>query len=100
MKPLYGRIYSGCYQNPVSSNPAFFDLESGFSTVESGFLKRESEHESGFFPSPGFLRVRVRVPESGPGFEVCQYIYIPNNRRRDDLPQYLYYIVCIEYHST
>ena len=38
-----------------------FDLESGFSIVESGFLKRESEHESGFFPSPGFLRVRVQV---------------------------------------
>ena len=38
-----------------------FDLESGFSIVESGFLKRESEHDSGFFPSPGFLRVRVQV---------------------------------------
>ena len=38
-----------------------FDLESGFSIVESGFLKRESEHESGFFPSLGFLRVRVQV---------------------------------------
>ena len=64
MKPksiLYWRIYSGCYQNPVSSNPVFFDLESGFSIAESGFLNRESEHESGFFPSPGFLRVRVRV---------------------------------------
>ena len=40
---------------------SIFDLESGFSIVESGFLKRESEHESGFFPSPGFLRVRVQV---------------------------------------
>ena len=40
---------------------SIFDLESGFSIVESGFLKRESEHESGFFPSPDFLRVRVRV---------------------------------------
>ena len=26
-----------------------------------GFLKRESEHEFGFFPSPGFLWVRVQV---------------------------------------
>ena len=40
---------------------SIFDLESGFSIVESGFLKRESEHESGFFPSPDFLRVRVQV---------------------------------------
>ena len=40
---------------------SIFDLESGFSIVESGFLKRESEHEPGFFPSPGFLRVRVQV---------------------------------------
>ena len=40
---------------------SIFDLESGFSIVESGFLKRESKHESGFFPSPGFLRVRVQV---------------------------------------
>ena len=40
---------------------SIFDLESGFSIVESEFLKRESEHESGFFPSPGFLRVRVQV---------------------------------------
>ena len=40
---------------------SIFDLEPGFSIVESGFLKRESEHESGFFPSPGFLRVRVQV---------------------------------------
>ena len=40
---------------------SIFDLESGFSIVESGFLKRESEHESGFFPSPYFLRDRVRV---------------------------------------
>ena len=40
---------------------SIFDLESGFSIVESGFLKRESEHESGFLPSPGFLRVRVQV---------------------------------------
>ena len=39
---------------------SIFDLESGFSIVESGFLKRDSEHESGFFPSPGFLRVRVQ----------------------------------------
>ena len=39
----------------------FSIVESGFSIVESGFLKRESEHESGFFPSPGFLRVRVQV---------------------------------------
>ena len=38
-----------------------FDLESGFSIVESRFLKRESEHESGFLLSPGFLRVRVQV---------------------------------------
>ena len=40
---------------------SIFDLESGFSIVESEFLKRESEHESGFFPSPDFLRVRVQV---------------------------------------
>ena len=40
---------------------SIFDLESGFSIVESGFLKRESEHESGFLPSPDFLRVRVQV---------------------------------------
>ena len=40
---------------------SIFDLESGFSIVESGFLKRESEHKSGFFPSPDFLRVRVQV---------------------------------------
>ena len=40
---------------------SIFDLESGFSIVESGFLKSESEHESGFFPSPDFLRVRVQV---------------------------------------
>ena len=40
---------------------SIFVLESGFSYVESGFLKRESEHESGFFPSPDFLRVRVQV---------------------------------------
>ena len=40
---------------------SIFDLESGFSIVESGFFKRESEHESGFFPSPGFLWVRVQV---------------------------------------
>ena len=40
---------------------SIFDLESWFSIVESGFLKRESEHESGFFPSPDFLRVRVQV---------------------------------------
>ena len=40
---------------------SIFDLESGFSIVESGFLKRESEHESGFFPSPDFLRDRVQV---------------------------------------
>ena len=32
---------------------SIFDLESEFSIVESGFLKRESEHE--------FLRVRVQV---------------------------------------
>ena len=40
---------------------SIFDLESEFSIVESGFLKRESEHESGFFSSPDFLRVRVQV---------------------------------------
>ena len=40
---------------------SIFDLEFGFSIVESGFLKRESEHESGFLPSPSFLRVRVQV---------------------------------------
>ena len=40
---------------------SIFDLESGFSIVESGFLKRESEHKSGFFSSPDFLRVRVQV---------------------------------------
>ena len=40
---------------------SIFVLESGFSIVESGFLKRESKHESGFFPSPDFLRVRVQV---------------------------------------
>ena len=40
---------------------SIFDLESGFSIVESGFLKRESEQESGFLLSPGFLRVRVQV---------------------------------------
>ena len=40
---------------------SIFDLESGFSIVESGFLKSESEHESGFFPSPDFLRVRVQI---------------------------------------
>ena len=43
---------------------SIFDLESGFSIVESGFLKRESEHESehesGLFPSPDFLRDRVQ----------------------------------------
>ena len=60
---------SGCYQNPVSSNQVFFDLQSGFSIVESGFLKRGSEHESGFSPSPGFLL--GSESESGPGFEVC-----------------------------
>ena len=37
------------------------DLKSRFSIVESGFLKRESEHGSGFFTSPGFLRVRVSM---------------------------------------
>ena len=44
-------------------------MESGFSIVESGFLKRGSEHESEFFPSPGFLL--GSESESGPGFEVC-----------------------------
>ena len=79
MKPIILDIPdSGCYQNPVSSNPVFYDLESGFSIVESGFLKRESEHESGFFPSPGFLRVRVRVRVSKYAFvnRVSSYSYI------------------------
>ena len=31
---------------------SIFDLESRFSIVKSGFLKRKSEHESEFFPSP------------------------------------------------
>ena len=41
--------------------PSIFDLESEFSIVESGFLKRESEHESGFpsGPSPSPSPVRV-----------------------------------------
>ena len=56
-------IYSGFRMLSESSfiESSIFDLESGFSIVESGFLKCESEHESGFFPSPGFLRVRVQV---------------------------------------
>ena len=35
----------------IESN--IFDLESRFSVVES-------EHESGFFPSPGFLRICMK----------------------------------------
>ena len=51
---------------------SIFVLESGFSIVESGFLKRKSEHESGFFPSPDFLRVRVRSGfRSMPVLEKC-----------------------------
>ena len=42
---------------------SIFDLESGFSIVKSGFLKRESEYESGFSldpsPSPSPSPVRV-----------------------------------------
>ena len=51
-------------------------MESGFSTVESRFLKRESEHESGFFPSPGFLRVRVRVRS---GFRSTPFLLYEND---------------------
>ena len=55
-------IYSGFWMLSESSfiESGIFQFGSGFSVVESGFLKRESEHESGFFPSPGFLWVRVR----------------------------------------
>ena len=51
---------------------SIFDLESGFSIVESGFLKRESEHESGFFRVRIFFGSESKSEsESGPGFEVC-----------------------------
>ena len=54
-----------------------FDLKSGFSIVESGFLKRESEHGSGFLPSPGFLRVRVQVRvRVRSGFRSMPYVYV------------------------
>ena len=54
---------------------SIFDLESGFSIVESGFLKCKSEHESGFFPSPVFFGSESESKsESGPGFEVCRWL--------------------------
>ena len=63
LKQINIGIYSGFRMLSESSfiESSIFYLESGFSIVESRYLKRESEHESGFFPSPGFLRVRVRV---------------------------------------
>ena len=68
---------------------SIFDLESGFSIVESGFLKRESEHKSGFFPSPGFLRVRVQVRvRVRSGF-----------RSMPSIPPCEYKIVCLNYKS-
>ena len=48
------RIYYGCYQNPVSSNPVFSIWNPGFLFVESGFLKSESEHEYTFWANTQF----------------------------------------------
>ena len=55
---------------------SIFDLESGFSIVESGFLNRESEHESGFSsgpspsPSPSPVRVSKYASYSMPDFAI------------------------------
>ena len=66
------RIYYGCYQNPVSSNPVFSIWSPGFLLSSPGFLNASPS------TSPGFSRVRVffgseskSESESGPGFEVC-----------------------------
>ena len=76
---------------------SIFDLESGFSIVESGFLKRESEHKSGFFPSPDFLRVRVQVRvRVRSGFrsmplQTCYHDTIYKTTGRDDVLELLHY---------
>ena len=71
------RIYYGCYQNPVSSNPVFSIWSPGFLLSSPGFLNASPS------TSPGFSRVRVffgseskSESESGPGFEVCPATYV------------------------
>jgi hypothetical protein len=67
-KPFHSRTQSPCLES------GFFNFESGFSKVKSGFSQWRVRifSGSGFFSSPDFLRVRIRVRVSNYAASVGQ----------------------------
>jgi hypothetical protein len=73
--PQFGDFRNIMLHSVLVSNPVFFYFESWFSKVKSGFSQRRVSgffSGSGFFSSPDFLRVRIRVRVSNYAASVAQ----------------------------